>query len=1629
MAKAEVIRGAEVQVIAPAPLAANLMKGSKRRKDQGPTTRPAEVLSNSEDCQLTDNDEGPKRLRRTVAVVNYKEKSSYREGKEALISVKEERVADSEEIAILQTVAEPESEVQRRVLDFSIYDEDGNEKQLEEVDQCSLYMSACILSMAGQADKNKGVLCQVFGPILSWEIDGYEKGNAPANIWVNTGMASYRCVRPAGTYKKVFAPLQEKADLCVEVFRALSKPEGGNPGLAFEELVARVTRALSRTKKPATPVRDALLANGDFIVCKLHELDATAEAHNQLFSGLPALSQLQEESRKHRSFLSRLQKGPSRTGSLTIRDTQPAIADNESSITTCEPPIDDEAFAKFLASREETEVAAKRGQRRGGKPKVYIKINEAEIADDYPLPAFYKGEEDEMDEYLLFDEEVEGLAPEDLPRRRLEDWTLYDGESRLVSLELVPMLPGVETDTEVFGSGVMMEDDGSGFSIDEMDKSMEGASGVTSTAEGSGPDGGGEELAGASGSSKGEEASAAAGLANPKAGDRASGTSSMEQEGAIRPDGIRLYLSAIKEWVIEFGGGMLFISIRTDGAWYRLGKPSRGYSPWYLPVLKTAQLAVKAITLMKAETRVSRLSFNDIINRLAAQEAQGKSKAAVKDALVAMERYIIVHGQIILQQFREFPDVNIQRSPFVTALGDRMMTRQHTKLLTKKVKLLSKKGSNLNPRASLRPDATKRKPMRATTTTLVQRIWKEYYDREESETRKASGADVEAEAKDAGADEEGGEELREEESEDEAELEELAPAGKRTTRGVVTPVKKQGRPAKAVLSESAGLLEDGSLLYQSIKANGLDIAVGSAVTANPMEQSGEEPLPSIFLVKYIQQTSDGDISVHGQLFERGSDTVLGNAADERELFLTTSCCNLAPDSISGVASVKRRDTPFGYQHCKASAAAGQAEGGHAKAPNGASPEADYFYQFLYAPEKGAFVDLHTWEANKAAASTCQACAESRAKEEAAKTSLFPDKQGFRYAGTDYRVNDYLYLDPQYLSRSNGAEHKGSADKHLKGGRNIGLRAWAIGQLLEVTAAKGLPSKLKVKRFYRPEDIDDDLAYKADVREVFYSDTCEQVEVNAVMGKCLVRKRLHDNDVAEAPHVFLCGRMCNPKEKTVHMLPAQVKLATSACSQTVKAAARGKGKAAAAPVAEEGDGSCGDGTGGPEGSKLVTLDIFAGCGGLSEGLHQSGVTDTKWAIEYEHPAAEAFKLNHSGAEVFCENCNVILRSIMEKGGDLDDCVSTPEADEGAAKLSDEQRRTLPMPGQVDFIHGGPPCQGFSGMNRFNKRAWSKVQCEMILAFLSYADYLRPRYFLLENVRNFVSFNKGQTFRLSVASLLAMGYQVRFGVLQAGNYGVSQSRKRAFIWAAAPGEVLPEWPEPMHVFASSQINISLPGGQQYSAVRDTGKGAPLRPITVRDTVADLPPVENGAAQEELSYGGPPQSWFQKHVRGSCDVLRDHVAKEMNELNLIRCQRIPRAPGSDWRCLPDEKVTLSNKKVVDLIPWCLPNTADRHNQWKGLFGRLDWKGNFPTSVTDPQPMGKVGMCFHPQQDRIVTVRECARSQGFPDSFKFCGTVQAKHRQIGNAVPPPLARALGMSLRAALDAKKGESSVTTAK
>lgn len=450
-------------------------------------------------------------------------------------------------------------------------------------------------------------------------------------------------------------------------------------------------------------------------------------------------------------------------------------------------------------------------------------------------------------------------------------------------------------------------------------------------------------------------------------------------------------------------------------------------------------------------------------------------------------------------------------------------------------------------------------------------------------------------------------------------------------------------------------------------------------------------------------------------------------------------------------------------------------------------------------------------------------------------------------------------------------------------------------------------------------------------------------------------------------------------------------------------------------------------------------MFAGCGGLSEGMHQAGVAESRWAIEYEQPAADAFKLNNLGASVYCRDCSVVLAAAMQKAGLLEDCHATDEALAQAAGLSDEEVSQLPLPGEVEFMMGGPPCQGFSGMNRHSEGEKAATNNSMVLAYLSFADFYRPRFFLLENVRPLVTHRKGLTLRLVLRTLLDMGYQVRYGVLNAAHYGVPQSRVRTFIWAALPGETLPDWPQPLHAFRREMLSTSV-NGLPYCAIdMRLPEGAPLRTVTVGDAIGDLPAIENGHIQEVMEYDSPPQSAYQAALRANAHTaLYDHQSDDMGRINLERCRYIPKdTPGADWHVLYDVVKADPSKAFINgepLIPG-FEASADRNGGWRGLFGRLDFWGHFPTTVTNPRPNGKVGQVFHPHQDRIASVREYARSQGFPDSFRFSSgdsgnvpispyalpmtlkqRVRAKYKQVGNAVPVPLAAALGAQLRAAL-------------
>ncbi|KDP24228.1 hypothetical protein JCGZ_25885 [Jatropha curcas] len=1498
-----------------------------------------------------------KRPKRAAACTDFKEKSVCLSEMSSILEPKKDQSVEEEIVAIHLTNGQEDGRANRRLTDFVVHDANGTPKPIEMIEFDDMFISGLILPLEDSPDKEKEkrVRCEGFGRIEGWDISGYEDGSPV--IWLTTDIADYECVKPASSYKKFYDHFYEKARICIEVYKKLSKTSGGNPDLALDELLAGIVRSVTGSKcfSGAASIKDFVISQGEFIYNQLIGLDETSKKNDQKFAALPVLLLLKEKSHKHGNYV--LAKAVTCGGNLTICPKygggESNMLQSNSSSNVAEED-EDAKLARLLQEEEYWQSTKKQKKILGSAPSahaIYIKINEDEIANDYPLPAFYKHSNEETDEYIAIDSDDHIFVdPDDLPKRMLHNWSLYNSDSRLISLELLPMKPCEDIDVTIFGSGRMTEDVGTGFYLDnDHDHSSSGDAGIQ------------DDL------------------------------------------GLPIFLSAIKEWMIEFGSSMVFISIRTDMAWYRLGKPSRQYSPWYKPVLKTAELARSIITLLKEQSRVSRLSFSDIIKKVS--EFKKDDHGFISHDPAAVERYVVVHGQIILQVFAEFPDEKIKKCAFVIGLTKKMEERHHTKWVVNKKQIMQRSQPNLNPRAALGPIAplvSKRKVMQATTTRLINRIWGEFYSNYSPEDLKEGTI---AEAKEEEVEEQ-------EENEDDVDEDELI-VSEKTQKSYSVPLRTKSYSSTDEVRWDGNPVcrtQSGEAIYKCAIVRGEVIAVGGAVL---VEVDESKEVPAICFIEYMFETSDGSKMFHGRMLQRGSQTVLGNAANEREVFLRNECTNCDLQDVKQAIVLEIRKMPWGHCHRKDNANADKIDRARAEERKNKGLPLEYFCKSLYCPERGAFFSV-PFDTIGLGSGVCHSCKIKEAEMEKEIFKINSSRTGFVHLGTEYSVHDFAYVSPYHFTNKRETET-------FKGGRNVGLKPYVVCQLLEIIVpkepkqAEARSTQVKVRRFFRPEDISPEKAYFSDIREIYYSEEMHVISVENIEGKCEVRKK---NDIptcspaAIFDHIFFCEHLYDPSKGSLKQLPANIKLRYSTGtgeSVAVSRKRKGKWKEGEDEVEKEREAS--------EVRSLATLDIFAGCGGLSEGLHQAGASKTKWAIEYEEPAGEAFKLNHPESLVFINNCNVILRAIMEKCLDSDDCISTPEAIELAASLDEKVINDLPLPGQVDFINGGPPCQGFSGMNRFSQSTWSKVQCEMILAFLSFVDYFRPRYFLLENVRNFISFNKGQTFRLTLASLLEMGYQVRFGILEAGTYGVSQSRKRAFIWAASPEDILPEWPEPMHVFAAPELKITLSENLQYAAVRSTASGAPLRAITVRDTIGDLPDVGNGASKTNLEYKNDPVSWFQKRIRGDTIVLTDHISKEMNELNFIRCQKIPKRPGADWRDLPDEKVKLSTGQVVDLIPWCLPNTAKRHNQWKGLFGRLDWEGNFPTSITDPQPMGKVGMCFHPEQDRILTVRECARSQGFPDSYKFAGNIQHKHRQIGNAVPPPLAYALGIKLKEAME------------
>lgn len=274
----------------------------------------------------------------------------------------------------------------------------------------------------------------------------------------------------------------------------------------------------------------------------------------------------------------------------------------------------------------------------------------------------------------------------------------------------------------------------------------------------------------------------------------------------------------------------------------------------------------------------------------------------------------------------------------------------------------------------------------------------------------------------------------------------------------------------------------------------------------------------------------------------------------------------------------------------------------------------------------------------------------------------------------------------------------------------------------------------------------------------------------------------------------------------------------------------------------------------------------------------------------------------------------------------------------------------------IVFGGPPCQGFSTSNqrtrtRQNPHNW------FFEDFLNIARQIKPDWVVFENVRGLIETEKGFFLHKILELLTQEGYMLNYKVLNAVDYGVPQSRSRLFIVGNRCGIDF-QFPAP-----TTQI-----------------------PVTVGNALEDLPKLKNGANICRRKYHCMPESDYARKVRNdACECSNNLVTKNADYI-IKRYKHIPQ--GGNWESIP---------------PKLMENYSDFSRCHTGIYRRL--KLDEPSVVIGNY---RKNMLIHPTCDRGLSVREAARLQSFPDWFEFKGSIGYQQQQVGNAVPPLLAKAV---------------------
>ncbi len=273
----------------------------------------------------------------------------------------------------------------------------------------------------------------------------------------------------------------------------------------------------------------------------------------------------------------------------------------------------------------------------------------------------------------------------------------------------------------------------------------------------------------------------------------------------------------------------------------------------------------------------------------------------------------------------------------------------------------------------------------------------------------------------------------------------------------------------------------------------------------------------------------------------------------------------------------------------------------------------------------------------------------------------------------------------------------------------------------------------------------------------------------------------------------------------------------------------------------------------------------------------------------------------------------------------------------------------------IIFGGPPCQGFSLSNTKTRNDNNKNN-QLFWEFIRFVEELKPDWFLFENVAGITSYKNGETIKKLNNLFSESGYISKSAILFASEYGVPQARNRFFM-----------------VGNKHNIDFQFPAKHQNQ-------------ITVQEAIADLPDLKNGDNFDELPYKISNTTEYAQLMRkNSVKSSQNYVSKNQDYI-IERYKHIKQ--GQNWSAIPEN---------------LMRNYKDVNNCHSGIYKRLE--ANKPSVVIANY---RKNMLIHPFQDRGLSVREAARLQSFPDDYIFKGSLMHIQQQIGNAVPPLLAKAI---------------------